>query len=255
MAAQGQGSVRWAWVIGGTGGIGAAIADELATQGWQVIASGRGGTELAAAGAGRWTLGADVTDDDAVAVALRRILAHAGRLDAVIVAARSPGQGSFMSMSDAQWRLAIETKLLGYIRVARQVLPVLERSGGSLVSLIGSTAGVATLGHPLGCINAALRHATRGLALEWGPRGVRVVGVSPGPTATPALAGLLRERAAASGAEPAEVERELAGTMFRQQLLRPAEIAALVGFLLGPHGAALNGSIVLADDGATGGCL
>lgn len=246
---------RWAWVIGGTSGIGAAIAAELSDQGWEVVASGRAGQGLVASGPKRWTLPVDVTDDAAVARAVEQLVAHAGGLDAVVFAARSPGQGTFLTMPDAEWHLAIDTKLLGFVRVARHVMPVLERSSGSLVSLVGSAAGFASVGHPLGCINAALRHAIRGLALEWAPRGVRVLGISPGPTATPSLVALLREQAEAQGLDLDQVEGRVAGPMFRKRLLRPEEIGALVAFAIGPHGALLNGSVLLADDGATGGCV
>jgi NAD(P)-dependent dehydrogenase (short-subunit alcohol dehydrogenase family) len=246
---------RWAWVVGGTRGIGAAIVEVLAEQGWNVIASGRAGGDLAARGDRRWSVGVDVTDDRAVGAALTQILGLAPALDAVVVAARAAGQGSFTSLSDQQWHAALDTKLLGFVRVARHALPWLERSGGSLISIIGSAAGVATAGHPLGCVNAALRHVTRGLAQEWGPKGVRVAGVSPGPTVTDALAALLEEQAVAGGIGVDQVEAKLAGNMYRRKMLQPREVAEVVAFLLGPHGAALNGSIVLADDGATGGCI
>jgi NAD(P)-dependent dehydrogenase (short-subunit alcohol dehydrogenase family) len=248
-------AARWAWVVGGTSGIGAAIVTQLAEQGWAVVASGRAGHGLVAAGPQRWTLPVDVTDDAAVAAAVEQLVAHAGGLDAVVFAARSPGQGEFLTMPDAEWHLAIDTKLLGFVRVARHVLPVLERSSGSLVSLVGSAAAFASVGHPLGCVNAALRHAVRGLALEWSPRGVRVLGISPGPTATPSLVALLQEQADAQGVDLDQVEEQVAGPMFRKRLLRPEEVASLVAFAIGPHGALLNGSVVLADDGATGGCI
>jgi NAD(P)-dependent dehydrogenase (short-subunit alcohol dehydrogenase family) len=250
-----DGEPGWVWVVGGTSGIGAAIASELSDQGWEVVATGRAGRGLTAVGPRHWTLAADVTDDDAVAGAVHTIVGHAGRLDAVVFAARSPGQGTFLTMSDAEWHLALDTKLLGLVRVARHAMPVLERTSGSLACLVGSAAGFASVGHPLGCINAAVRHAIRGLALEWSPRGVRVLGISPGPTATPSLVGLLDEQAEAEGLDPQQVEARLAGPMFRKRLLRPQEIASLVAFAIGPNGALLNGTVVLADDGATGGCV
>ncbi len=254
MTAIGAGA-RWAWVVGGTRGIGAAIADELVAQGWHVIVGSRAGAALEAVGPRRWTLPVDVTDDRSVTAAADAIVAHAGGLDAVVFAARSPGQGTFLTMSDAEWHVALDTKLLGFVRVARTTLPVLEHRAGSLVGLVGSAAGFASVGHPLGCVNAAVRHAIRGLALEWAPRGVRVVGISPGPTATPSLVGLLREQADAEGSSVDEVEARVAGPMFRQRLLRPEEVASLVAFAVGPNGALLNGTVVLADDGATGGCV
>lgn len=246
---------RWAWVVGGSRGIGAAIADELVAQGWHVIVGSRAGDGLDAVGPRRWAFPVDVTDDRSVASATDAVVTHAGRLDAVVVAARSPGQGTFLTMSDAEWHLALDTKLLGLVRVARHALPQLERSGGTLVGLVGSAAGFASVGHPLGCVNAAVRHAIRGLALEWAPRGVRVLGVSPGPTATPSLVDLLRAQADAEGTPVDEVEARVAGPMFRRRLLRPQEVASLVAFAVGPHGALLNGTVVLADDGATGGCV
>lgn len=243
---------RVAWVVGGTRGIGASICAELAAQGWHVIVSARAVGAVAPAGS---CLCVDVTDDASIARAVEAVTAQHGGLDAVVFAARTPGQGTFATMPDAMWKDAIDTKLLGLVRVARHALPVLERREGTLLALVGSSAGLATAGHPLGCINAAVRHAVRGLALEWAPRGVRVLGISPGPTATPSLVALLQEQAAAQGRAATDVEAELAGPMFRGRLLRPEEVASLVAVALGPHGALLNGSVLLADDGATGGSI
>jgi NAD(P)-dependent dehydrogenase (short-subunit alcohol dehydrogenase family) len=240
-----------AWVVGGTRGIGAAVAAELAAQGRRVVVGARSRPDDAA----HDVIDVDVTDDASVAASVERIVDRHGRLDEIVFAARTPGQGTFLTMPDAEWREAIDTKLLGLVRVARHALPELERTGGTLLALVGSAAAMATAGHPLGCINAAVRHAVRGLALEWAPRGVRVVGVSPGPTATPSLVALLEEQATAAGRPRTDVEADLAGPMFRNRLLRPEEVAGLVAMALGPHGALLNGTVLLADDGATGGCL
>lgn len=246
-----DGDARIAWVVGGTRGIGAAIATELAAQGWRVVVGAR--TAVAVRGA-HDVVHVDVTDDASVTRAVEAIIGRHGGMDAIVFAARTPGQGTFATMPDAMWHEAIDTKLLGMVRVARHALPALEQRGGALLALVGSAAGVATAGHPLGCINAAVRHAVRGLALEWAPRGVRVLGISPGPTATPSLVALLEEQARDQGRAVAEVESELAGPMFRRRLVRPDEVAALVALALGPHGALLNGTVLLADDGATGGC-
>ena len=240
------------WVVGGTRGIGASICAELTAQGWHVVVSAR---TVDQASSGNGALSVDVTDDASVAHAVDAVTTQHGGIDAVVFAARTPGQGTFATMADAMWKDALDTKLLGLVRVARHALPVLERRGGTLLALVGSSAGVATAGHPLGCINAAVRHAVRGLALEWAPRGVRVLGISPGPTATPSLVALLQEQAAAQGRAATDVETELAGPMFRGRLLRPEEVASLVAVALGPVGALLNGSVLLADDGAAGGAI
>lgn len=246
---------RVAWIVGGTRGIGAAVVERLSDAGWTLIVSGHGRGALDRTEARRWTLPVDVRDGAAMADATARIAERWGGLDASVVSVREQGEGSFETLSDDAWHAALDTKLVGFVRVARNVLPLLAERSGSLVSIVGAAATIASADHPLGCINAALRHAIRGLALGWGPRGVRVLGLSPGPTRTDTLASMIEERARTRAVDAAVVEQEIAQATHRGRMLHPEEVAALVELLLDPRLAPVNGSVVQADDGSVGGCL
>lgn len=242
-----------AWIVGGTAGIGRAVADELVARGWDVVVSGRSAENLRRLD-DRWEARVDTSSATDVEATYRRIC-DVLAIDAVINCAGASVPGSVTDLTDEQWSAAIETKLLGYVRVCRTVLPGLADREGALINVIGSAAAVATGDYAVGSLAAALVHVTRGIAQEWCPRGVRVFGINPGPTETDRLAGLIRARVAADHISPDEARAGLASTMYLRRPLLPTEIAATVGDLLGPGGVALSGSILLADGGATGGWI
>lgn len=244
-----------AWIVGGTAGIGRAVADELLTRGWQVVVSGRSAAELRRTGPSRWEARVDTTSTDDVEATYRRIAGEGIGIDAVVNCAGASVAGSIMDLTDDQWAGAIETKLLGYVRVCRTVLPGLAERQGALVNVIGSAAAVATADYAVGSLAAALVHVTRGVAQEWCPRGVRVFGINPGPTETDRLSALIASRAAEERTTLDDARAGLASSLYRRRPLAPGEIAATVADLLGPGGVALSGSILLADGGASGGWI
>ena len=84
-----------AWVIGGTRGIGAAVVEHLARDGWTVVASGRGEAALERTDEGRWWRPVDIRDGAAVEGAAAELAQRLGRLDAAVVSVREQGEGSF----------------------------------------------------------------------------------------------------------------------------------------------------------------
>lgn len=243
-----------AWIVGGTSGIGRAVTEELDARGWTVVVSGRSVAELRQTSEHRWEARVDVTSSDVVDAAHRRISATIP-IDAVVNCAGGSESGSVNDLTDEQWSTAIETKLLGYVRICRTVLPGLAQRNGALVNVIGSAAAVASGNYALGSLAAALVHMTRGIAQEWCPQGVRVFGLNPGPTETDRLTGLIQTRARADNVSQDEARAKLTSAMYRRRPLLPHEIASTVADLLGPGGVALSGAILLADGGATGGWI
>jgi len=87
----------------------------------------------------------------------------------------------------------------------------------------------------------ALSRAVRRRAREWGAAGVRLNGLAPGPTLTPLMQGARAHPVFGKGVEALQVPLG--------RWARPEEMAALIGFLLGPDAAYVHGSIVYADGG------
>ena len=241
-----------AWVIGGTRGIGRAVADELCRDDWDVVVSGRTAGPFEKIGEKLWHAHIDTRFLDSVSGAYE-LVSSEGRINAVINCAGESAGGSVATLTESDWTEAINTKLLGYIRVCKVVLPNLRDEQGALLNVIGAAANVASPDYAVGCLNSALVHLTRGLAQEWCPLGVRIWGINPGPTETDRLRQLILTRSRDRETSVEEARREYAAHLYRREPLKPEELAVTIASILGPAGVALNGSVLLADGGSTGG--
>jgi len=170
-------------VLGGSSGIGLAVARAALAEGATVWAAGRDPqrlAEAAAAAPGLQTAALDIADPAALAAFFERI----GVLDHLVVTAgASLAAAPLAGLDFAAARQAIEVKLIGSLRAAQQALPHLRADGS-----IGFTSGMlARKPTPNALvktvINAGLEAAVRQLAKELAPR--RVYAVSPGPVDTP----------------------------------------------------------------------
>lgn len=170
-------------VVGGSSGIGLAVAAMAARRDAQVTVAGRDQGRLDAAieeiGAGCVGRRMDTTDDASV----EEFFASSGPFDHVVVTAAKPGGGSVRDLPMEEALQLFSSKFWGSYRVARlaQVAP-----GGS-ITFVSGLAGRRPRPHRVvvGAACAALESMTRGLALELAP--VRVNCVSPGITDTPLL--------------------------------------------------------------------
>ncbi len=166
--------------------------------------------------------------------------------------AGSARPGDFQKLTDAEWLEDWNLKFFGYVRMAREVLPAMQRQGhGVIVNVIGTGGLIPTGGYMVGgSANAALNHFTKALANEGSKHGVRVVGVNPGPIFTDRLR-LFTERRAA-GRDMDEVLKRMT------PLGRPGkaeEVADLVMFLASERAAFIHGANVTIDGGANPGLI
>jgi NAD(P)-dependent dehydrogenase (short-subunit alcohol dehydrogenase family) len=254
---------KTALVTGGSKGIGRAVARALAGEGARVMICARDPEALASAAAdieaatGRpvRTMAADLGELPEVTRVARGAVSALGRLDILVNNAGAIKGGEFLTTPDEEWLAGWRLKLLGYIRMAREVLPRMQRQGGGrIINVVGAAARNPTATYMMGgTANAALINFTKALA-DLGARGnVLVTGVSPGPVKTERWDTLVRQQAAAVGKDPEVYAREQDATMPLGRIALPEEVADLVCFLASERAAFLTGITITVDGGATRG--
>ncbi|MBO4252438.1 SDR family NAD(P)-dependent oxidoreductase [Streptomyces griseorubiginosus] len=243
-------------VTGASKGIGLAVAEALAAAGADVVAAARTsspGLDVLVKEAGARWVPLDLTEPDSAG----QLVAAAGdRIDVLVnnVGSAPARPGGFLSVTDAQWRQTLELNLFATIAVTRAVLPrMLEAGRGSIVN-IGSVN--AELPDPTvvdySATKAALVNFSKALSKEFGPRGVRVNSVSPGPVETDLWlggGGVADTVSAAAGLNPQDVLAQAAAATVSGRFSRASEIADLVVFLAGDRAANIVGSDLRIDGG------
>jgi NAD(P)-dependent dehydrogenase (short-subunit alcohol dehydrogenase family) len=218
-------------VTGGSRGIGRAVAERLASEGADVAIIGRdrgAAQETAQAISAHASqriaaFQADTGDDQQVAAAVDAIASYFGRIDILVNGASLPG-GGFRPLADADAAailVDLNVKVGGYLRMARQVAPLMQAQGWGRILNIGGIAAHAT-GSTEGSIRcAAVGALTKNLADELGPKGVTVNAVHPGATRTERSAEIVRGVAEAQSKTIEEVERAFAGTSVLGRFVTP----------------------------------
>jgi NAD(P)-dependent dehydrogenase (short-subunit alcohol dehydrogenase family) len=179
-----------ALVTGGTRGIGAAIAIDLARQGCDVAVNGRHDDEAAAAtrqaisSAGRKsiTLVGDVARPDEVERIVRETETGLGGLDILVHSAGGPSFGTIDECSPEQWKATFDVHVHAAYFLCRRALPLLRKAGEGVVILVSSVAGIRGCPTAIayGTAKGAILHFTRMLARDEADHNIRVNCVAPG---------------------------------------------------------------------------
>jgi 3-oxoacyl-[acyl-carrier protein] reductase len=179
-----------ALVTGGTKGIGAAIAIDLARQGCDVAINGRNDDESAAAvrqaiattGRKCVTLVADVARPDEVERIVRETEAQLGGLDILIHSAGGPSWGTIDACTPEQWKSTFDVHVHAAYFLCRRALPIMRKAGEGAVILVSSVAGIRGCPNAIayGTAKAAILHFTRMLARDEADNNIRVNCVAPG---------------------------------------------------------------------------
>ncbi|TCK27020.1 SDR family NAD(P)-dependent oxidoreductase [Pseudonocardia endophytica] len=251
-------------VTGGSRGIGYAVAAVLAAEGADVAIVARDASALDEAAArlregarGRVeTVVADTSDDGSVRAMAATVTERFGGVDVLVnAAARPAGSGPLPTLSeitDDAVRVELETKLLGYLRCARALAPLMTQQGwGRIVNVSGLNARKSS--SLVGSVrNVAVASMTAALAEELGPQGVNVTVVHPGLTWTERMPGLIADRARAQGVSEDQARAALDATTTIGRMTTAEEVADVVAFLCSPRGVAVNGDAVAAGGGSPG---
>jgi 3-oxoacyl-[acyl-carrier protein] reductase len=256
-------SGKVALVTGGSQGIGRAVSIGLAAEGARVTLCARNVNALdsaaaavKAAGAGDvLAISADLSRLDEVSRVVQATRDRFGRLDILVNNAGAIRGGGFLEIPDEQWLGDWNLKLLGYIRMARAVFPIMrEQGGGRIVNVVGAAARNPTPTYlPGGAANAALVNFTKGLADLGAPANILVTAVSPAATRTARWDALMAQQAAASGKTAAQMQADAERGYPLGRIGRPEDIADLVCFLVSARASFITGICITVDGGSSRG--
>jgi len=177
------------FVAGGTSGINLGVAKGFGAAGANVFVISRSAdkvdaavAEIKAAGAEAAGASADVRDFDAIKATFEDCTGKFGAIDVLVSGAAGNFPARANDISSNGFRSVLEIDLLGTHHVMTAAYPHLKKPGASIVNISAPQAEVAMTGQAHVCAaKAGVDMVTRTLALEWGPDGIRVNSVIPGP--------------------------------------------------------------------------
>jgi NAD(P)-dependent dehydrogenase (short-subunit alcohol dehydrogenase family) len=230
-------------VAGGAKGIGRAIAEAFASDGWMPViadADARAGRSTATNLGGDF-IAADVTDRAELFLAYDEVVRRHARIDCLVNTAGITVVGPSEDLAAEDWRRVLDINLTGTFLSCQAAIRHIP-GGGSIINLASAAAGkvmperAAYIASKCGVVGL-----TQVLALEWAPRGVRVNAVAPSWVDTP----FLRD-AVAKGYVDID---ELATRTPAKRLVTVADVAGVARFLASPAASYISGQTLYVDAG------
>src|SRR5215475_5383861 len=236
-----------ALVTGAARGIGLATAKRFLAEGWRVALLDIDGEMLRDAVAGlakpddTLALCCDVSDAQAVAVAIDRVDKRFGRLDALVNNAGVAAFAPLLETSEEDWSRILAVNLTGPFLCTKAAAPLMrDRGGGAIVNITSiSAVRASTLRSANGTSKAGLAHITKQLAVELASLGIRVNAVAPGPVDT----------AMAKAVHTPEIRADYHDAIPLNRYGLEEELAEAIFFLCSDRSSYITGQILAVDGG------
>lgn len=242
-------SGKTAFIAGGTSGINLGIARRLVELGARVAVAGRNPEKASAAAAelggepNAIGLSCDVRDYAAIRAALEHTVERFGPLDIVVSGAAGNFLAPVTGISANGFRTVVDIDLNGTFNVFKASYDLVNKPGASLIAITAGQAVNPIMMQAHACAaKAGVNQLVRVLAMEWGPQGIRVNGISPGPIAgTEGMARLT----------PSEESTRLrTGRIPLRRYGEIAEVAESAVFLCSDSATYITGTILDCDGGS-----
>jgi NAD(P)-dependent dehydrogenase (short-subunit alcohol dehydrogenase family) len=227
-----------ALVTGAASGLGAAVAERLRADGYDVVGADLDATEP-------WVEACDVRSDADVHRAVG-VASAKGPLKALVLSAAVETRSPLVECTDDDWQRVVDTNLKGPFLCMRHAVPAMVASGGGSIVAMGSTLGsIVAPQYPAYCASKfGLTNLCKQVAIEHAGDGVRVNVLSLGPTDT----GLF-VRLTDMAPDPEKVRAGVAANLPMHRLGRAEEVCAAVSFLVSDGSAFTSGAVIPLDGG------
>jgi 3-hydroxybutyrate dehydrogenase len=241
-----------ALVTGASRGIGRSIAERLARDGMQVVASARNAEQLASVvdafpGSGHRALPMDVGDAESIAKGLAEI----GQVDVLVANAGIAASAPYHRTDDAMWDEALRVNATGVFRMCRALVPAMVKARRGRVVIVASNAGLT--GYAYTSAYCASKHAVigmmRAIALEIAESGVTINAVCPGWVDTDMATRAIDRIAAKTGKPASEARATLEAMSPQRRMVQADEVASLVAFLCSDEARGIHGQALAIDGG------
>ncbi|AQQ54877.1 SDR family oxidoreductase [Planococcus lenghuensis] len=251
-----------ALVTAASQGLGRAIAEALVSEGCQVVISSRRQERLEevadeisrTCNVQKGTvipIAADVTKNGDIQQLIKKAEQQLGGLDLLVTNAGGPPAGQFEQFSDEDWLAAVNLNLMSVVRLVRETLPIMKRSGGGKILNVSSMSVKQPI--PNLILSNTIRTGTaamlKTLAAEVAKDNIQVVNLAPGRIKTARLDSLDGARAEREGRPLEEVQAAEQEKVPMGRYGTPEEFGRLAAFLLSPANSYMTGQTVLADGG------
>ena len=232
-------------ITGGGTGIGEATAAAFIKAGAKVVITGRRQSILEATtmelGASAHFVVGDIGKSGDPKAIVNETLTKYGQLDVLVNNAGTLTMGSLTETSDEEIERVYRINVFGLLALSREAFPHLIKTKGSIINVSSTVSTGAMAGQTVyGSSKAAVDYATRNLAVEYGPSGVRVNAVAPGVTATDMTAGFLSDE---------QMLAMMVGQTPLGRVAEPSDIAKAILLLASDDAGWITGQVVKASGG------